>query len=223
MFTHSHSSTNKFETCPRMFEDRYLLKHYEPKTVHTDWGERVHTAMEDKAKGALEVLPEGMEKMEWAVAPAKAAHDAGLLVLTEHKIALDRQMRSVTFESKLAWIRAIVDTAILGKTAALISDYKTGTKRESWQLEMSSLIFFYTYPKLEVIESRYLWLKETNPALRVTRKDYRRRDTPTMAGDILPRLMKVEKALETGVFPPKPGGLCKKHCNVTACQYNGRQ
>jgi hypothetical protein len=220
---HSFSSVNKFETCPRQYEDRYIHHHKEPPTEATTWGKRVHDALEAKVKGDVAPLPEGMDKMEWAIAPALRAKEGGMLVLTEHKIALDRYMKPVTFESDKAWLRGIIDVAILHGPHAFNSDYKTGKRRESWQLELSSLIMFHTYPALQRIEARYLYLKDPVPATRTDKEVYFRDQTPHMAGRIFPRIVKLEKALESGQFPPKPGGLCKQWCNVTSCEFNGRR
>jgi CRISPR/Cas system-associated exonuclease Cas4 (RecB family) len=223
MFTHSYSSVNKFETCPRQFENRYILGHKEPPTESTLWGERVHSALEAKAKGDTSPLPEGMTKMEWAVAPALKAKEAGMLVLSEHKVALDRYMKPVAFDFKLAWLRAILDILIISNGHAFVSDYKTGKRRESWQLQLGSLITFYTYPLVQRIEARYLWLKDPVKETRTDKTVYERRQTAHMAGEILPRIVRVENALQTGLFPPKPSGLCRAHCNVLSCEHNGKK
>jgi CRISPR/Cas system-associated exonuclease Cas4 (RecB family) len=223
VFTHSHSSVSKFEVCPRQFETRYILGNKEPATEAMTWGTRVHAALEAKVNGDPAPLPEGMEKMEWAVAPALAAKARGMLVLNEHRLALDRYMKPVTFDSKLAWVRGILDQLILSNGHAFINDYKTGKHRPSWQLELASLIVFYTYPEIERIEARYLYVKDPIVQTRTDKTVYFRGQTPHMAGAIFPRIIKVEKALELGKFDPKPSGLCKQYCSVTSCEFNGRR
>lgn len=222
-FVHSFSSVSKFDTCPRQFEHRYILGNREPPTEHTMWGERVHTALEDRVNGKIAELPEGMTQMEWAVKPALAAKERGMLVMTEQKMALDRAGAPVVWDSGKAWMRAIVDVAILHGKHGFNSDYKTGKRRESWQLEMSSYIMFKTYPAVEHIEARYLWLKDSDPRTRTDKDTYHRDQTAHMAGKILPRLIKVEEALDSGRFPPKPSGLCRAHCPVFECNNNGRK
>jgi hypothetical protein len=32
----------------------------------------------------------------------------------------------------------------------------------------------------------------------------------------------MQKAVRTNNFPPRPSGLCKRHCAVTGCQYYGK-
>ena len=60
----SHSGLSKFETCPRQY---YLTKVaktvVEPATVHTDWGNVVHKALEDRIMRGTP-LPEGMDQYE---------------------------------------------------------------------------------------------------------------------------------------------------------------
>ena len=223
MFTHSFSSVSKFETCPRQFEDRYILKNKEPLSEAMAWGTRVHTALEERVVGKLAELPEGMTQMGWAIAPAVKAKEQGWLVLTEHKIALDRQMQPVTFDSSKAWLRSILDVLMISNGHGFVSDYKTGKRRTSWQLELSSLITFHTYPLVDRIEARYLWLKDPAKESRVDKDVYKRSDTAHMAGRIFPRVIKVEQALDSGVFEPKPSGLCKQWCSVTACEFNGKR
>ncbi len=219
MFAHSYSSISKFETCPRQFEDRYILKHKEPPTEATTWGKRVHTALEEKVTGKLDVLPEGMTQMAWAAAPAELAKQQGWLVLVEHEVALDRYMKPVTFSSDKAWLRGIIDVLMISNGHGFVSDYKTGKRRPSWQLELSSLITFHTYPLVDRIEARYLWLKDPLPSTRTDKEVFMRADTAHMAGRIFPRVIKVEQALESGKFEPRPSGLCHGYCPVKACEH----
>jgi hypothetical protein len=32
----------------------------------------------------------------------------------------------------------------------------------------------------------------------------------------------LQRAVRANVWPPRPSGLCKKHCGVTSCEYWGK-
>ena len=217
-YAHSFSGLNKFETCPRQYEWRYILKHREPETDAKSWGKRVHSAFEDKVRDD-KPLPVGMQSYEWALTPIQAAKNVGACVLLEHKIAMDQAGVPVVFESEKAYVRAIVDVAILGKHSAILGDYKTGGRfRPSTQLQFSTWIAFHTWPAIEIVDTKYLYLKlkHTEP------ETLHRSKIHQLAGNILPRLHKLERARASGVFEPKPGGLCRQYCQVVTCEFHGR-
>jgi hypothetical protein len=220
-YAHSYSALNKFETCPRQYEHRYIERNREPETEAMAWGTRVHSVLEERVKGVPAPLPEGMQSYAWALAPVEAAKAAGACILTEHKIAMDRSGKSVLFDSEYAYVRAIIDLAMLGKTYGVLADYKTGQNvRVTSQLKFSAWIAFHTWPALEKIETRFLFLKHGPGAAKP--EIFSRRELGSMAGSILPRLQRLEDARASGVFQPKPSGLCAKHCAVVSCEFNGR-
>jgi transposase len=220
-YAHSYSALSKYETCPRQYEYRYIERNREPETEAMAWGTRVHSVFEERIKGHTTTLPEGMQSYAWALKPIETAKAAGACVLTEQKIAMDHSGKSVLFNSDLAYVRAIVDVAILGDTFAVLADYKTGEKiRLTSQLKFSAWIAFHTWPRLENIETRFLFLKHGPGAARA--ETFRRRDSGSIAGELLPRLQRLEHARASGVFQPKPSGLCKAHCPVKTCEFNGR-
>jgi hypothetical protein len=220
-YAHSYSALNKFETCPRQYEYRYIERNREPETEAMAWGTRVHTVFEDRVKGVAAPLPEGMQSYAWALAPIEAARAAGACILTEQKIAMDQSGKAVLFNSDQAYVRAIIDLAMLGKTFGVLADYKTGeTIRLTDQLKFSAWIAFHTWPALENIETRFLFLKHGPGAAKP--ETFRRRDSGSIAGQLLPRLQRLEHARASGVFQPKTSGLCKAHCPVKTCEFNGK-
>lgn len=221
-YAHSYSALSKFETCPRQYEYRYIERNREPETEAMAWGTRVHTEFENRIKRQqTDPLPEGMESYAWALAPVQAARAAGACVLTEQKIAMDQSGKSVLFNSDQAYVRAIIDVAMLGKTFGVLADYKTGENiRLTSQLKFSAWIGFHTWPAIEKIETRFLFLKHGPGAAKP--EIFSRREMGSIAGSILPRLQRLEQARNSGVFQPKPSGLCKAHCPVKSCEFNGR-
>jgi hypothetical protein len=219
-YAHSYSGLNKFETCPRQYEWRYIDRNREPSTEATDWGTRVHGVFEDRINGDTAPLPEGMGQFQWALTPIIQAKAAGACVLTEHKIAMDECGKPVVFDSDKAYVRAIIDLAILGKTYGMLGDFKTGAVRLTSQLKFSAWIAFHTWPAIETLETRFLFLKFGPGSAEP--ETFKRREVGNLAGNLLPRLKRLEMARASGVFEPKRNGLCRKHCPVKSCPYNGK-
>lgn len=229
-FVHSWTSLNKFETCPRQFEWSYVQKNKEDPAKFAEyrkWGVIVHEAVELRIKkGSDEPMPEGTERFQVAIDAAKMAKQQGLSVYTEEKIAMSRDGKAVNFWSKDAFVRAQVDLAILARTRAEMIDLKTGKwKSDRDQMRMNAWIAFHQWPGLTLIQTRYLWLQggDQNAETHARAATSDAKSTlATLAGDFIPRIERVERALAGGVFDPKPSGLCRAHCPVFSCEHNGR-
>lgn len=220
-FTHSHSSINMYEQCPRQFESRYVIKEKkEPQSEQQKWGDLVHTAMEDRVRGTLATpLPEGMENFERVLEVVRVAKGAGLTVLAEQKIAVSRDGTPVDFWSKYAWVRGKVDLSILGRTLGDLSDYKTGKwKSDKEQMRLTAWMAFDYWPALQWIKTRYHWLNGGDQ----NQETHTRETIAPVGVDIKRRIIRIEDALASGHFEPKPNGLCKAHCGVLSCTFNGR-
>jgi hypothetical protein len=217
--THSYSSLNKFRTCPRQYEYRYVLKRHEPMTEQQQWGVTVHEGLEHKVKSGTPLSP-AVAPYTWATEPIEKMRELGAQVFTEHKIAMTREAQPVGFFGATAFLRAVNDVFVLGERTAQNIDYKTGRLKNDFdQLELSSLIAFANYPQVEQIQMRYIWL----PLQKSTVRNVNRSDCAKIIDKWAPVVKRVETALASGIFPEQPGGLCQKWCPVTECQHNGRR
>lgn len=118
----SFSSLGTFESCPRMWQSKYVDKTYkEPPQAHLEHGIRVHSALEHRVKDGTP-LPEDLIQHEKYVQafnafPAKA-------VLTEVKLGLTKDFKPCEFFAKDVWWRGVVDIALLNDKKAWVGDYK---------------------------------------------------------------------------------------------------
>lgn len=217
--THSFTGLNTYEQCPRIYEHKYVLKIKEPPSEHQGWGEIVHKNMEDRVRGTVvDPLPKAMEKFDYILIGANAAKQAGLLVMAEQKIAISREGAPVDFWSKYAWVRGKIDLAILARSTAELADYKTGKwKSDKDQMRMTAWMAFSLWPLLEKVTTRYHWLKGGDQ-----NKEVHTRDSAQHYGaDFTKRIIRIENARASGHYQPTPNGLCKAHCNVLTCEFNG--
>lgn len=227
-FIHTWTKLSTHEQCPRMFEDRYLgPKKPFVETEQSKWGNEVHKAMEDRIKlRELTPLPASMQRFQKYLDAALVAQERGLEVIPEWNIGITREGKPCDYWDKDVWLRDKIDLAILGERTALLQDYKTGKwKSETGQLALNSWPVFALRSDVDVINTRYLWMQGGDQLKRVYTRGEEGGDAVSLdkiKKTFMMRLQRVENDLASGVFKPTPNGLCKKHCNVLDCEYNGR-
>lgn len=210
----TYSQLDKFETCPRQFYHVRVLKDVvEPPTEHTIWGERVHTALEERVKNGTP-LPEGMT--HWEPIAAKLAALPGEK-LCEHKMALDRSFQPA--EWKDAWTRGIADLLIVNRNKAAVFDHKTGKRKPTEQLKLYAAYTFAHFPSVDEVTTAFVWLKEK----KIDKQTFYRQQIPELWEGFLQRVAKLESAHERDSWPARPSGLCRGWCPVTKCEFNGKR
>lgn len=204
----SHSGLSKFETCPRQYYFTKVAKTVvEPATVHTDWGNRVHSALEHRIMDGTP-LPDGMQDYEPIVQKLLGKR---AVVVAEQKLAITRDLKETGWDDPLAWVRAILDVVVDGGKSVYLADWKTGkVKYDHDQLDMCSLIYMAAHPKVQKVKSSYIWLKFG----KVTTNEMRREDTPKAWEKLIGRIATLEEAYDTDVWLPKTSGLCNGWCPV---------
>jgi hypothetical protein len=204
----SFSSLTSFETCPRqVYHLRVAKDVVEVPHAATTWGKTVHEHLEKRARDGTP-LPSILANMEPIV--AKIVNTPGIK-LVEQQLAINEQLKPTGWWDKDVWCRGVVDVGVLTGKRALLLDWKTGKRKvDSSQLQLFAALAFSTYPSLEEITTGFVWLKDS----RVDSTNYRKEDVPTIWQTFLPRVQRRAVAYETGRFPPKPSGLCRKHCPV---------
>jgi hypothetical protein len=218
----SFSALEGFENC--------ALKHYETKVAKNfkddfgpdaKWGNRVHDALADRvAKGTP--LPDGMQQWEkWAQWALRHKELPGMVIYAERKMALTAKFRPCEYFDKSVpvWFRTVADVLKINGQVARIIDWKTGKPKEDTdQIKLSAAAVFATFPVVEAVAMNFVWLKEDYK----TDDLIRRVDLPAFWQTMLPRVDEFQLAHATGVFPPSPSGLCKRHCPVSSCAYHGK-
>lgn len=231
----SHSVLDSFETCEyRHFLTKVTkdpaLKVVEPQSKEMAWGNRVHKAMEERV-GSKVPLPAEMVQWEPKAMAIDAARRAGAHVEVEQKMAIDVNYKQVTYFHKIngtnaVWVRGAADVVIERRSRAKVLDWKTGKpKVNSDQMKLMAGMQFVLKPYLEEIETAFIWLAFPNTP--PDTQTFARDDLAGIWQDFIPRVQRLNHAIDTGRFVKKPSGLCKNWCPVPkgtgpgCCEHRG--
>lgn len=207
-WTYSH--LDKFETCPKQFYHTNVVRDFvSPPTEATLWGERVHTAFENRIAIGTP-LPEGM--VQWEPIAQKIEQLPGEKT-PEMKMAIDKNFKPAPW--KEAWSRGIADLVVTYKDSAVVLDYKTGKRKPSEQLALYAAFTFAHYPEVSTVTTGFVWLKEK----KIDKKTVNRDELPVVWQELLPRVRKLESAYERDSWQAKPSGLCRGWCPVKTCPH----
>jgi hypothetical protein len=228
----SHSSLSGFETCPRQYEEIKVLRNFQDqKNPASIWGDEFHTAAEKYiAAGVAQQestpmftaasygqLPANMEQYrayldQFVIRPGRT--------LVEQEYALDEHLKPCAFLGDDVWMRGIIDVLNLQGAVANVDDHKTGKrKKDPQQLIIFALLTFYHHPQVNCCHTRFHWVQFGGVTDGET---YYRYQIPELWATLIPKLKDYRDAFHRGVFPPRPSGLCKRHCAVDTCEYFGR-
>lgn len=213
----SHSALKSFETCPRRYYLTNLTKKVrEPQTQATLHGNEVHGAL---AKYMLGAAPLPGKYSAYQPYADKIKSSVGTKVI-EERIALDRNLQPTQYFSKDVWVRGVFDVAVIGTKSGAIFDWKTGKRNlDGDQLKLFAAIGFSQYPYLQKIRTGFIWLAEGSMDTEV----YDKEDAPKIWQEYIVRVQRLEDAVESDHFPPRPSGLCRKWCPVgkSLCEHCG--
>lgn len=215
-FAWSFSKLKNFETCPKRYHEIDVLKNVkEPESDQLAWGNRVHAALA-ATLGKGVPLPDEMKAYQSWV--DKVAAGPGKLYV-EQKYAITRDFKPTSYFAPDVWYRGIGDVVRIDGPVGLVLDWKTGAiKIDSVQLMLMAQCLFSYFPTLQKVRSEYIWLQEdTN-----TPEIFTRQDLANAWVGLLDRVQTLEDAGKTLSYPPKPSGLCRRHCPVNSCPYWGK-
>jgi|SRR5580765_1547361 len=220
----SFSALNNFTNCARKFHAYDIAKIVkEPENPAMKEGYAVHKAMADYISKGIPL-------------PSQWAHYAkrvplvfpGDTVLVEHKMAATFELEPCEYfdKRKRVWLRAVADMLVLTGERALSIDWKTGKEPDeryellpkNFQLRLAALCIFLHFPQINYVHSSYIYLNNDAETAFVMDRSELREFIPQMyeyAGTL-------QRAIRSDHFPPRPSGLCLKHCAVTGCEYHGR-
>ena len=206
----TYSQLDKFETCPRQFFHVRVAKDVvEPPSEHAIWGEKVHTALENRVKDGTP-LPEGMT--QWEGLAKKLASMPGEKHC-ELKMSVDSSFQPADW--KQAWSRGIADLLVVHNYHAAVMDYKTGKRKLTEQLMLYAGYTFAHYPEVNTVTTGFVWLKDK----KIDKETFQREDVAKIWNTFLPRVRKLELAYEKNAWPCRPSGLCRGWCPVKTCEF----
>jgi len=214
----SFSALTAFETCPkRVYHTKIAKDVFDAPGEAAAWGDSVHKSFEHSIKTG-EKLPTSIQRYEPLI---NALADYPGERIVEKKMAVSSSFKPTGWTTPETWCRGIVDFGIIAPQTAVLVDWKTGKRKpESDQLKLFAGLAFAHFPNLEVVKTAFVWLKEEA----VDRETFTRDQVPVIWQTFAPRVARMERAYAEGNFPPKPSGLCRKHCPVPRhlCTHSGK-
>jgi len=211
----SYSRLKNFETCPKQFWHLNIQKDVKmPESKEMGYGKKVHKAIELFITSA-QPLPADLQHLmpvldKFVSAPGEKH--------AEQQLAITKDLTPTGWFDKDVWCRAIVDLAVVNGDRAVLCDWKTGKIDDDFtQQRAAAALFFIHYPEVERITMMYYWIKDK----KATSEELVRPDVRHVWRVLMPRVAKYTYAHEKTEFPPKPSGLCKRHCPVKSCPHNG--
>jgi hypothetical protein len=211
----SYSRLTNYEQCPKKFWHLSVQKDFkEPESEAMRYGNQVHKALEERVSKNVP-LPAHLTHLEPVA--AKFANAPGEKY-AELQLAVDENFAPTTWFARNVWARAIIDLAIVNGDKALIVDWKTGKMSDDFtQQQVAACMFMIYYPQVVSMDLMYYWIKDKKPTVRTLTRE----DTNNVWSPVMRRVRKYVAAHEQTDFPPRPSGLCKKHCPITTCVYHG--
>lgn len=216
----SYSALTAFEDCPRRYHETRITKKFSDVQASQGAGQEFHHAAEKTLKENVP-LPSNLQHYAPVVVKVQEAvilNGMGLAV--EQRMALDKALRPVPYFDPSVWVRSVADFVLTTPSgrSAVTGDWKTGKERPaSSQLMLTAGVMFAAEPTLEKVVTSFVWLQTGN----VTKETYVRADIPGIWGHFNPRVLRLQQAVDSNNFPPRPSGLCRNHCTVTSCPMNG--
>lgn len=216
-FAWSYSRIKNFETCPRQYHEvNVLKKHPFRETPETRYGNEFHKSAEDYVKSDTPL-------------PGKFAHYEKLLQALkdkpgekhcELKFGMTEDLKPCGYFDRQVWFRGIADLLIIDGDTATVVDYKTGKSAryaDPDQLELMALCVFAHFPKVKRVRAGLVFV-----VANALRKETYTVDTQEAKwGQWFQRVGAMQAAHKSGVFNPRPSGLCRAHCPVVECPHNG--
>ncbi len=213
----SFSKMKSFQTCPKQFYHVNVLKQFPFKeTEAMRYGTEFHEAAEHFIRDGTPIP----DRFAFARPALEALAAKSGEKLCEQKLGLTAELEACDFFAKDVWFRGIVDLLIIDGDVATVVDYKTGRSSryaDKGQLELMALSVFRHFPEVTKVRAGLLFVI----ANELVKAKYKKTGQKDMWLKWLSEYATMEKAFETGVWNPKPSGLCKRHCPVQECPHNG--
>lgn len=212
----SHSALEDFKNCPRAYHAKRVEKSipYNPGP-EAQYGIEVHKHFEDRLRHGV-VLPTALQDHEPYLAKLEALPGVGE---AEQEIALNQRVQACGYWDADVWYRGKVDYLKINSDKARVYDWKTGKPHQKLlQLYEYILWVFIKYPEVQVVYAEYYWTKAAAHPTGVTLSRGRMGEIWAM---LVPDLKQMVEAYQTDIWQPRQSGLCKRHCGVVSCEFNG--
>jgi hypothetical protein len=215
-FSWSYSQLKGYADCAKRYYHTSVARDVvEEESEQLAYGNLVHKLLADAiGKGTPLPAAHAKDLQPWV----DKFRGGAATILVEQKYAITEDFQPTDWRSRDAWYRGIGDVVKIAGPVALVADHKTGKILEnSEQLALMAQCVFAHYPEVRKVRSEFIWLAHNA----TTREDFTREDMPGLWAGLLPRVKALRNARENNIFPPRPGGLCKRYCSVKQCPHWG--
>ncbi len=223
----SFSALDKFANCPRKYHAYDVAKIIkEPESPQMKEGHKVHRAMAEFIEHGTPLPPQYERYADWTT--TMFTHNSDEVVAVERRMACTFDLTPCGYfdKQKKVWMRGVADLLVVNNLHALSVDWKTGKERDerydllpkNFQLRLAALLIFLHYPTVERITSKYVYLNEGH----ATQFDMHKDELRLFIPQVYDLAAGIQKAVRADRWPPRPSGLCKHHCGVTACEFHGK-
>lgn len=226
-FSWSFTALTNFEGCPRRYaEEKFYCRTVWVDTPQIIWGNRVHKAAEDAVKDKKVTDLEALAPVQKYVDAFLKQRKLGAEVLAEMEIALDRNMKPVSWFAKTAWFRVKLDVTVIkamasGETQANLYDYKSGkVKDDPDQLKICAAALSIIRPEISLFIPKFIWTKDQ---IVTGCAEIVKEEIPGIWEGILGRVKRMEQAWVSENFPARPSGLCPWCAVYDSCEYAKRR
>lgn len=215
-YTWSYSSISLFQQCPRKYYRLRVVKDIvEPPQEHLIYGSAVHKAAEEYVRDGTPI-PEKYGFIKPMLDPLKELPGTKLC---EHEMGLTKDFKPCGFRDKEVWFRGIADLLVINGNKARIVDYKTSKSSryaDKKQLELLSLLTFKHFPEIESVSAGLVFLvcNDLVPAKFTAEQQH------DSWQKWLVETNRLESAMITDVWNPRPNFTCRGWCPVTDCEHH---
>lgn len=210
----SYSALSSFEKCPRQYNETRVKRAFQVSSPQIDLGNKIHKYFEDRVRDGTPFPPEWAHYEQIILGFLSLPGTA----YPEHQVKIDERGLPATKGKWDYWVTAFLDLFIINEAEGIAFniDWKTGKSAyaDTEQLKVGALLIFATYPNIHTVKSCLLFVKDGLPI----EATYTRDAIVSYWEHIMPQYTRLKTARSTGVFNPKPSGLCKV-CPVKTCEH----
>lgn len=216
----SYSALKKFLNCPRQYGEIVVYKNYQDvfTSPKGDYGDKLHKAAEGYVRdgGQLDAEFEFLKPVFDIL--RKLPGDKRC----EHKMAILPDGTPTRWNDPERWFQGIADLTVINPSSSIARclDYKTGDVKyaDTDQLELMAILIMSHHPHVDLVKGRLLFVLSGQPRDR----DIKREELPALLQKWREKDALRRAAIDANNFPPRQSGLCKRHCQVLSCSFNGR-
>lgn len=229
---YSYTSIKEFHQCPKRWYENRILKRWPFKeTEATQYGNKVHKALEEAARANVgdpaATLPYSLSGYQYLADAIQRAKASGMVAIPEQTIGMTYDGNGVRGRKDIWWgsdvkIAGICDISLLTNdfSYARIGDYKTGSDKypDIEQLDLMALLTFVEYPTVQTIDAMLMFVKQKS-TYPTTPKRYTREDMKEINDRFDVYITDIEQHKSENHFPDNGGNALCGWCVVEDCPF----